>query len=117
MADIERDDVINLYDKVKRQFEEDRTLVKDVFDELREYVTAEPARYMECGDTLGKYADLMIKQTSQVLDFAKLISKEVESTGDLSLEDYDFIDNQITDLGSETAEGESEETEEVESGD
>lgn len=78
------------------QFQEDRALLKEQYGELRKLVSGSVERYSVVGDTLGKYAELMTKQTSQVLDFLKMIKQDEKESETLSQEDLLKISESLT---------------------
>jgi len=95
MSRVEPEDLAVLYDKAWQQFKEDRDLIMDQYQDLKKYIAANNDRYAISGDTLAKYAELMIKQTNQVIELIKLTKKTVDSTDSLSQDDYDEIVKQI----------------------
>ena len=55
-------------------------------------VLADPGtRFVESGDTLAKYGDLMIKQTAQILELLKLKEKNSKNDDDLDEDDLEQI--------------------------
>jgi len=78
----EDENLDSVYDLLWGQFKEDREEIKDLYDDLKTYVKEKPERYAIAGDTLAKYAELMTKQTNQVLELAKLIQKSQSSDND-----------------------------------
>jgi hypothetical protein len=92
---LEEEDLLALYNQTLGQFDEDRKAIKELYSELKDYVDHEPHRWGEVGDTLGKYAELMVKQTNQVIELVKIAAKAREEDSALSDADYDFINDQI----------------------
>lgn len=93
---IEAEDLEALYDLAWGQFKEDRDAVKEIYEKLREHVFDHPtSRFEENGDTLAKYAELMVKQTSQVVELIKLAHKKHQKDGALNEDDLKFIHEEI----------------------
>ena len=92
---IEAEDLASLYDLAWGQFAEDRESVIDIYKDLKSKCSGSVTAYSECGDTLGKYAELMIKQTGQVVELIKLAHKSHKEEGSLSSEDMDLINDEI----------------------
>jgi hypothetical protein len=75
-------DFMETCDKLWEQFDQDRSAITTQYQELRGFLSGSPDRYAACGDTLAKYAELMTKQTAQILEFLKMMKKdEREDTG------------------------------------
>jgi len=55
--------------------------------ELRAYILENPDRYAINGDTLAKYTELCVKQTSQVMELVKLAKKDA---GESEFDDMDY---------------------------
>lgn len=92
------EDLGAIYERIKGQFEEDRTAVTEQYQDLKKFIKDNPDRYMTNGDTLAKYAELMIKQTAQIIELAKLASKQnKDDSSDLDEADLDFISDKIKD--------------------
>ena len=87
---LEKEDVSELYSQLWEQITEDRTDIKDIYEELRNFVKDHPLRFAELGDTLAKLADLRIKQTSQVLDIVKEAQKAQSKSENESFTADDF---------------------------
>ena len=92
---LEAEDVAILYDLAWNQFKEDREMAVKQYNDLKKYIDDEPNRYNVVGEALAKYADLMIKQTGQVLELVKLAKKSHEEDGELSQEDMDEIKEEL----------------------
>lgn len=82
-------------DKLWQQFSEDRHLITNQYQELRMLLSGSPDRYAVSGDTLAKYAELMTKQTAQVLEFIKLMKKDDKEDNTLSEEELQKISEEI----------------------
>jgi gas vesicle protein len=91
----EKEDVGALVELIQKNFEEDRGLIKSQYDDLREYIQEVKDRYAVSGDTLAKYAELLIKQTGQVLELVKIIKKDDGTSTDLTEEDFKHIKKRI----------------------
>ena len=92
---VEAEDLVELYDLVWSQFKEDREAAKTIYEDLKAHLKNDPHMYEDCGDTLAKYADLMIKQTGQVVELIKLASKKHQADGSLSEDDLQAIEEEI----------------------
>lgn len=88
-------DLDKLYELVTDQFSEDRQAAKDAYDKLKEEILKEPSLFLESGDTLAKYCELMIKQTAQVVDLVKVASKNQVKNEALTEGDLDSIQDEI----------------------
>lgn len=88
----------SLLEKAINQLDEDRKVIRETFNDIKQIVSTEPSQYAINGITLSKFAELLSKQTSQVIDLYKL-EKDSEDTeeqfGDLDEEDKQLIDNTI----------------------
>ena len=93
MGDWENLDTVN--DLLWRQFAEDRRELNEIYQDLKNTVKGSPESYAVSGDTLAKYAELLLKQTAQVLDFSKAIQKIIKSDDSISPEDLEEINSQI----------------------
>lgn len=92
---VEAEDVASLYDLAWGQFREDRESVMEIYQDLRAKCSGSVTAYSECGDTLGKYAELMIKQTGQVVELIKLAHKSHKEDGSLNEDDWNEIADAI----------------------
>jgi ribosome recycling factor len=90
-TDLTEEDLMELYDLAWRQFKEDRELIVELYTDLKTIVKSNPERYALSGDTLGKYAELLTKQTAQVVELLKVVQKQKEKDESLSAEDYEQI--------------------------
>lgn len=82
-------------DKLWQQFSEDRLLITNQYQELRGLISGSADRYAVSGDTLAKYAELMTKQTAQVLEFIKLMKKDEKEDNTLSEEELQKISEEL----------------------
>jgi hypothetical protein len=84
-------DADEVYNKLLKQFEEDRTTIKEQYDAIKGMIKDSPEKLIVLGDSLVKTSDLLLKQTSQILELVKVSSKKGKSTTedeeDLSLTD------------------------------
>jgi len=94
--DLESKDVLDIYDLVWSQCKEDREVVLDLFHDLKSYINNSPeTRYPINGDTLAKCAELLTKQTSQVLELLKVANKDKQKDSSLSADDLSFVQEEI----------------------
>ena len=105
MAKVEAEDLAVLYDLVWGQFKEDREAVTAQHKDLKAYIEGNAERYAISGDTLAKYAELMVKQTAQIIELLKIAKKQSGDT-DLAEEDYINIAKQIDEKRKEEQEPE-----------
>lgn len=103
MSKVEAEDLSLLYDLVWGQFKEDREAVMDQHKDLKAYIAVNNERYAISGDTLAKYAELMVKQTAQIIELIKIAKKE-GGDNELSLEDYKRISKAIEEKEEESEE-------------
>lgn len=93
---VEAEDLASLYDLAWGQFKEDRESVMEMYQDLKTKCSGSITAYEAVGDTLAKYAELMIKQTGQVVELIKLAHKAHEGDdGPLSAEDWKHISDEI----------------------
>lgn len=90
-----KDDIDEVIDVVWKQFREDREVVHTLCHELKVLVSGSIEKHVTAGQNLAKYAELMTKQTQQVIDFLKIIKKENEKSDELSEEDMKAISDSI----------------------
>ena len=97
MTRFNEEDVLDLYNRVSEQLNEDRDSINDLYDELREHVKEHPTRFIDLGEVLAKLSDLKLKQTSQVIDVFKAVDKITpeEEFGGLDKNDLDMIDKEL----------------------
>jgi hypothetical protein len=88
-------DFLETCDKLWQQFAEDRECITNQYKELRTLLSGSPDRYAVSGDTLAKYAELMTKQTAQILEFIKLMKKEEKEDNSLSEDELLKISEEI----------------------
>jgi len=90
-----REDLLEAQDLLWSQLKEDREFIKDMFTNISNTVKGNPTQMAVNGDILAKFGDLLIKNTSQVLELTKTLSKEKENDDSLSPEDWDNISKAI----------------------
>lgn len=94
--DLNSKDIIDIYDWAWRQCKEDREEILEQYKHLRDHVKASPdMRYPINGDTLAKFAELLTKQTAQILEMLKIANKDKQGDDSLSADDFKFIQDQI----------------------
>lgn len=104
--DLDEKDILDLYNNIREQSQDDRELLKDLIDDLRSKVLTKED-YAINGQNLAKLTELMIKQTGQYIDLVKILREKVKTKDDggvnLSPEDYknisDAIEGKIKDDG------------------
>lgn len=89
------EDLTALYELLWTRFQEDRETLQTQYEHLRKQIHDQPERYAINGDTLAKYAELLIKQTSQVVEVVKLAVKDKKPDSDLSDIDIEMINKEI----------------------
>ena len=87
MSEIKGKDLTELYDQMWRQVLEDRDLVLKGYNDLKSQ-TITKEEYVMQGLVLSKFAELCIKQTSQLIEVILINQKEVKK-GDVELDDED----------------------------
>lgn len=88
------EDLVDLYERCLSQFAEDRTAIKDLYKDLRAVVATDPHYWTNFAEPLGKYAELSVKQTAQMIEILKLAQKHYDENnddGDLTIDDLDAI--------------------------
>jgi hypothetical protein len=93
--DITDEDLLALYDLIWGQLKEDREIILNSFKDLREVINKSPERYAVSGDTLAKFAELLTKQTGEVVELLKIIQKERDDDESLSELDISKISDEI----------------------
>lgn len=94
-SDLIDDDVLEIYDLIWSQSKEDRELVMELYRDLKALVAGNPERYAVSGDTLAKYAELLTKQTAQLVDLLKILHKNKQQDSALTDEEMDKIKKSI----------------------
>ena len=84
---IEKKDLVELYDWLQSQLVEDREKIVDLYDSLKNQVSSRED-YAIHGLTLSKFAEIMVKQTSQLLEIIRINQKEIKKD-DFNLNDDD----------------------------
>jgi len=84
-----------ILNKALDQAEEDRDTLLKLFNDLQTKIEG-LEQYALHGQTLGKYAELLVKQTSQLVELAKLTSKNINETDStLSIADLEQAQEEI----------------------
>lgn len=89
------DGVSELYDLAWSQFKEDREAIMSLYKDLKDLTVGNPERYAVLGESLAKYAELMTKQTAQVIELLKVTQKNKEKEENLSMEELEEIHREI----------------------
>lgn len=84
---IERKDLTEMYDDLQRQLKEDRERIIDLYDSLKSQVVTREEFALH-GQTLSKFAEVMVKQTSQLVEIIRINQKEIKKD-DVTLDDDD----------------------------
>ena len=95
-TDLTEEDLMEIYDLAWSQFKEDREIIVELYKDLKEIVKANPERYALSGDTLGKYAELLTKQTAQVVELLKVVQKQKEKEESFSADDWEKVSKAIS---------------------
>jgi len=92
---IDKDYIDEICSVAWEQLNEDREAIKDLYDHLkRQIVTRE--EYAINGQNLAKFAELMIKQTGQVVDLLKVMNADKsKDEGGLTADDIQKIHDQL----------------------
>ena len=93
-----KEDIAEVYEKLTHQLDADRVAIDDAYTELREMIRGQASKWVDCGETLSRFADLRIKQTAQFLEVLKSLEKivpEDEFDGQLSEDDRDAINKEL----------------------
>lgn len=87
--------MLDLQDLIWRQMREDRDATKQSYEDLKKLVT-NVQDYAINGLTLSKLIELMGKQTSQIIEFYKILDKnQEENPSDFSDEELEKIYDEI----------------------
>jgi len=85
----------SLLNEALEQLEEDRLTLLDLFQDLRNKIEGLD-HYALHGQTLAKYGELLVKQTSQIVEIAKLTNKDrSKDESVLSSDDLDLANDEI----------------------
>ena len=87
---IERDNLMEMYNTLWSQLQEDRELALHAYNDLKSQTTTKED-YAIQGLVLSKLAELCLKQTAQLIEVVKINQKEV-TKNDVSLGDDDKKD-------------------------
>ena len=80
-------DLTELYDILQGQLMDDREKILDLYNSLKKEVTRSEDFAIH-GLTLSKFAEIMIKQTGQLIDLIKINQGEIQKP-DLDLDEED----------------------------
>ena len=96
---IRQEDLVELYDDLTRQLQEDREKVTKLYDDLKLLVSTKE-EYAVNGLVLSKIMEIQIKQTAQLIELARINqSKDKDKQEDtLSPEDKEKLFEDIKDL-------------------
>jgi hypothetical protein len=89
-----------IYDKIWDQFAEDRASIKEVYEDIKTLSAGNPERLVMLGDNLTKCAELLTKQTSQIIELLKVAEKRREKEPEdnrLSKDDLEEIYKHVGD--------------------
>jgi hypothetical protein len=85
----------DINDKLEQQLNEDRELIMEAYQDLRSMLGS-PQDFAVNGSTLAKLAELLMKQTGQVLELSKIKSKKDKDDNDeLNENDLEKISEEI----------------------
>ena len=84
-----------VYSLAWKQFKEDRGDILSTYRELKEMLSGSLEKWAVCGDTLAKFADMRVKQTSQVLELLKMMNKSKTPDNSLTEEELEKIKKSI----------------------
>ena len=96
-SDLIDEDVMAIYDLAWSQSKEDREMVMDLYKDLKVLVSGSAERYAVCGDTLAKYAELLTKQTGQIIELLKIVHKNKQTDESLTSDEIETITKSISD--------------------
>jgi len=94
-SDLGEEDLVQIYDLAFTQSKEDRILLLNAFNSLREIISTNPDRFVVSGDVLAKLGDLLVKQTSQVIELVKVLQKQKEKDEVLTTSDWEKISDAL----------------------
>jgi len=94
---VKTEDISELYDLAWNQMKEDRESVVDIYNDLKKMIQGDRQGYAVSGDTLAKYAEILVRQTNQIVELIKIAhkNKDDDEYGTLSKNDYDVIHSAI----------------------
>ena len=84
--EIKQADLIELYDDLTRQLQEDREKVTKLYDDLKGLVSTKE-EYAVHGLTLAKFIEMQIKQTSHLIEIIRMNQKNNEKGDEVKLSD------------------------------
>lgn len=82
----EKEDLTDLYDTLQQQLKEDREKILDVYNLLKDKVVL-PEDFAINGMVLSKFAEIMIKQTAQLIEVIRINQREKIKEINLDIED------------------------------
>lgn len=87
MSDIKKEELTELYDFLQNQLVEDRKVITELYSDLKsKVITVED--YAVHGLTLAKFGELLVKQTSQLVEVIRINQKEIQKDS-ISIDDDD----------------------------
>lgn len=93
--EIKGKDLTELYDQMWRQCLEDRDIVLKAYNDLKSQ-TITKEEYVMQGLVLSKFAELCVKQTSQLIEVIRINQKEIKKPGtELDSEDKKSLFKEI----------------------
>jgi len=84
---VSEDNLFDLAEQIHGQMKDDRDKIKEIYDQLKQ-ITNNTQDYAVNGQTLAKFAELMSKQTGQLVEYFKFLSKDLK---DDERENNDYI--------------------------
>jgi lipoate-protein ligase A len=89
-------DLVELYNLAYEQSTQDRQLILSLFNELKDMLSGSPERFAVSGETLGRYGEMLIKQTNQILELIKICQKQKEKEDNLTEADFIQINEELS---------------------
>jgi len=86
MSKVTKKDLVEMYDTLQRQLVEDRETITKLYGDLKVLVI-DKDEYAIHGPTLAKFAELMIKQTEQLVEIITLNQKNDKGEKDSGLDE------------------------------
>lgn len=84
----------DLYEKALEQFKEDRETIVDLFNDLKGKCIT-PEDFIANGLNLGKYAELMMKNTALHIELMKVVQRDSEDEDRITADDIKLIQERI----------------------
>lgn len=88
---VEAEDLGMIYEELWSQLKKDREVVVQQYELVKKHIEEQPDRLNINGDVLVKSSEVLIKQTAQLLELAKLAKKQTDEDGDLSKEEIEKV--------------------------